>query len=219
MSTQSALSAVLRRAAVMAGIAFLPVTATMAQVDQSVIDANFHTYKNGGPKLPGVTAGVTLTKDNVDAARDALPPALYNFIKKGDTTLGVAETLDFTLHEKYIEATRKNAAVSFDAKGNLANYVNGRPFPKENAMPDKNDPNLAVKLAWNYQYGRVWGDLGCVDPFIWDFKDYNTGKVERSIEFDVFCLKRYSYKTTDDPIPDRHLESIGPDRIVRVRHK
>ncbi|MGH8523427.1 MAG: DUF1329 domain-containing protein, partial [Gammaproteobacteria bacterium] len=101
--------------------------------------------------------------------------------------------------------------------GNLANYTNGRPFPKENAKPDKNDPNMGVKLAWNYQYGRVWGDLGCIDPFIWDFKDYNTGKVERSIVYDVFCLKRYSYKTTDDPVPTAVPNPSGLYRGIYVR--
>ncbi|QID17649.1 DUF1329 domain-containing protein [Nitrogeniibacter mangrovi] len=178
----------------------LPVITCAQPLSEQVIDQAFYTYRNGTPSSPNVKPGMTITKDNVDSVKDALNPTMYEFIKKGEFEMHVGKTFDFTLHEKYIDATRKNAAQVTLKKGQMPeHYVAGRPFPQS---PRLDDPLAGEKLAWNFQYGRVWGDLGCIDPFIWDFKNYDTGAVERTITFDRFCLKRYAFRTVDEPTPE-----------------
>jgi hypothetical protein len=195
--------ALLPRSPALLGAALLACTALpcwAGDVPEDVLNMAFYTYRDGAPKVDGLAPGSTITKTNVEAVKDYLNPAMYGFIKKGEYEMQVGETFDFTLHPKYIEATRKNAAgVTIEPNGTLKNYVAGRPFPQE---PDAKDPLAGLKLAWNFQYGRVWGDLGCIDPFIWDYRNYETAKVERSIVFDKFCLKRYSFRTVDEPAPD-----------------
>ncbi|HKY21348.1 MAG TPA: DUF1329 domain-containing protein [Vicinamibacterales bacterium] len=201
-------------AALILTIACVVGSPARAQVSDSVIEASFFQYKNGGPNVPAVKPGMVIAKDNVESVKEYLNPSMFMFIKNGATTLKVAETFDFAPSPKYLEATRKNTDVGFEANGNLKNYISGRPFPKE---PDLKDPQAGVKLAWNYQYGRVWGDLGCINPFIWDFKNYETGKVERSIVYDKFCLKRYAFKTTDEPVPEATPNPSGLYRGIYVR--
>jgi hypothetical protein len=178
----------------------MPAISVAADISDAVIEKAFFTYRNGSPKLPGLAAGGEINKDNVDRFKDYLNPAMYEFIKKGEYVMQTGETFDFPMHDKYIEATRKNAgAVTLDAGGQPQKYVSGRPFPQE---PVAADPLAGVKLAWNFQYGRVWGDLGCIDPFIWDFKNYDSGATERTITFDRFCFKRYAFRTVDAPTPE-----------------
>jgi hypothetical protein len=181
-----------------------------AEVPQSVIDSAFYTYKNGGPTAPGLKPGMLITKDNVESFKDILNPATFDFIKKGDYEMQVGKTIDFTLHSKFIEATRKyGGSVAIGADGNLTNYVAGRPFPQD---PDPNDPQAGTKLAWNFQYGRVWGDLGCINPFIWDYRDYETGKLQREINYNTFCLKRFAFRTVDPPLPEYEP---NPEKLYR----
>jgi hypothetical protein len=169
-------------------------------VSDEVLNKAFYTYRAGAPKADGIAPGSVINKGNVEAAKAHLSSAMYEFIKKGEYEMQVGETFDFSTHAKYVEATRKNALnVKLDPNGTLKNYVAGRPFPQE---PDLKDPAAGLKLAWNFQYGRVWGDLGCIEPFIWDYKSYDTGKVERSIVFDKFCFKRYAFRTVDEPTPE-----------------
>ena len=186
-----------------------------ADLGDAVLDKAFNTYRNGAPKIDGLAPGTTLTKANVEAVKNYLNPAMYGFIKKGELELQVGETFDFSMHPKYIEATRKNAPnVTLDANGTLKNFVAGRPFPQE---PDSKDPAAGLKLAWNFQYGRVWGDLGCIEPFIWDFRNYESGKRERSIVFDKFCFKRYAFRTVDDPTPEVKPNASELYRGIYVR--
>lgn len=188
----------MRLGATLLACACVPCAA--GEVSDAVLNKAFYTYKSGAPKVDGITPGTLINKSNVEAAKEYLNPAMYDFIKKGEYEMQVGETFDFTLHPKFIEATRKSAGnVTIEANGTLKNYISGRPFPQE---PDLKDPQAGLKLAWNFQYGRVWGDLGCIEPFIWDFRNYETAKVERSIVFDKFCLKRYAFRTVDEPTPD-----------------
>ncbi len=175
------------------------ISQAQAEVSDAVIESSFYPYKNGVPSFPGLSAGMTINQGNVDQFKDALDPAMYSFIKNGDTELKVGETTDFVLDESYIEATRKySAGVTLgEANGQISKTVAGRPFPEE---PKLDDPRAGEKLAWNFKYGYNWGDSASIYPFYWKYRDMNTGKVERTIKFNFHFLN-FTHRTQHDPVP------------------
>lgn len=190
----------LQRALTLSLIAGISGAVLAEPISDAVIDQAFHTYRDSVPNSPNVKPGMTISSANVDQVKQALNPAMFDLVKAGDLDIAVGKTFDFTLHDKYIAATRNNAGQVTLTQGQMPeNYISGRPFPQ---APDINDPLAGEKLAWNFQYGRVWGDLGCLEPFIWDFRNYDSGDRERSITFDRFCFKRYAFRTVDEPTPD-----------------
>ncbi|MFW1678701.1 DUF1329 domain-containing protein [Pontibacter sp. JAM-7] len=183
----------------------LAITAVMttqvqAEVSDAVIDSSFYPYKDGVPTLEGLSAGMTINQSNVDQFKEALDPAMYTFIKNGDTDMKVGETSDFVLDESYIEATRKySAGVTLGAEvGQISETVAGRPFPEE---PSMDDPRAGEKLAWNFKYGYNWGDSASIYPFYWKYRDMGSGKVERTLKFNFHFLN-FTHRTQHEPFPE-----------------
>lgn len=184
-----------------------------AELPDAVVQESFFPYKNGVPKVEGITPGMVVNKSNVEAAKSVLAPALYNVIKKGEYAIEVQETTDFAENPKFIEDTKRNSdKVSLNPDGTLKGFLNGRPFPQP---PDPKDPNAGLKLAWNFQYGRVWGDLGCIQPWYWNFRNYDSGKVDRTIVWDKFCLMRISGRAVDEPTPEL---DPNPSQLYRAMY-
>lgn len=178
-------------------------------VPEAVVQESFFPYSTGAPKVGGIADGMTIDKSNVDLAKSALAPTFYDVIKRGEYSIEVQEVTDFVANPKYVEATRRNSdKVSISPDETLKGFVNGRPFPQG---PNLGDPKAGLKLAWNYEYGRVWGDLGCTDPWYWDFKNYDTGKIDKTILWDKFCLMRYIGRI-DPPSPEI---SPNPSQLYR----
>ena len=171
-----------------------------AEVSEDVIQSSFFPYKAGAPKVDGIAPGTVLDKSNVDSAKALLAPTLYEVVKRGEYAIEVQETTDFIANPKFIEATRKNSdKVSIGSDETLSGFVSGRPFPQQ---PDINDSRAGLKLAWNFEYGRVWGDLGCVEPWYWNYRNYDTGSIDKTIVWDKFCLMRYIGRAVDAPAPE-----------------
>ncbi len=182
----------------------------LADVSEQDFDYSFWPFKNGVPETDGITPGKTvINAGNVETYKHVLDPGTYQFLKDGELELSVGKTLDFPMHEKFIDASRKNINVGFDEKGLLTNYINGRPFP---FPPRENDPDAGLKLIWNFEYGRTLGDLACLDPWYWEYWNMKTNKLERTIKFDYACFKRYAFKTTDGAIPE---DAPNPDQVYR----
>lgn len=164
------------------------------------VETTFNPYKAGMPSYPGLSAGMTINKANVDQFKEILSYGFHKLIKEGAFEIKVAPTTQFELSKGYIDATRKNLnKAKLGAKnGDLEGYVAGRPFPEE---PDIKDPRAGEKLAWNYKYGVNWGDNASINPFFWKYKDMATGKVERIIKFDFHFLN-LTHRVKDAPIPE-----------------
>jgi len=167
--------------------------ATAADVENS-----FYPYRDGTPKVEGLSVGAVVSSGNVDAVKDALDPALYQHVKDGWLELKVGETTSFDLHPNYVEATRKHVGKTELGANGLEGFVAGRPFPQE---PDANDPKAGEKLAWNYKYGYNWGDNAAIYPFYWKYRDMESGKVERTIKFNFHFLN-YKHRVNQDPVPE-----------------
>lgn len=173
-------------------------SASMAATEQDV-ENSFYPYKNGTPSHEGLSAGMTINQANVEQFKEVLDPAMYLFIKNGDTEINVGETTSFDLHSSYVAATKANlSSVKLgDKPGELTGSPAGRPFPEE---PSLDDPRAGEKLAWNYKYGYNWGDSASIMPFYWKFRDMNTAKLERTLKFNFHFLN-FTHRTQQEPTP------------------
>jgi len=195
--------------------AFAFSTGMVGAVTAEDVDKSFFPYKDGFPTVKGVTPGMVITKDNVEQAKEALDPEMYQHIKDGWVEITVAETTDFGLHPNYIQATKDHLGeVKLgDKVGQIENFIAGRAFPEE---PDINDPRAGEKLAWNYQYGYNWGDNAAIYPFYWRYRDMNTGKVQREIKFNFHFLN-WKHRVNQEPIPEIKPNPSGLFRSIYVQ--
>ncbi|MCX7171605.1 MAG: DUF1329 domain-containing protein [Proteobacteria bacterium] len=169
-------------------------------VTDAEIDASFLPYEKGVPTFADLKPGTVINKDNVDKYKDVLDAATLSFIKKGWHDIEVGPTQSIAYDKNYIAATKKNAnQVKIGAKlGTIEGYVAGRPFPAE---PDIKDPRAGEKLAFNYKYGMIAGDSERIYPFYWYYRDFNSGKLERTIQFD-FRFINFMHRVSQQPVPD-----------------
>lgn len=184
-------------------------------VTEQDIEQSFYPYKAGAPSYPGLKAGMTIDKSNVDQFKEIIDPAMFDFIKKGWTTIKVGETTSFDLHPNYVEATRKYAnQVKLGAKsGEIEGFVAGRPFPEE---PSLDDPRAGEKLAWNYKYGYNWGDNAAIYPFYWKYRDLASGKLEKTIKFNFHFLN-FMHRVNQDPKPNIEPNPSEVFRAIYVK--
>ncbi|WP_420598039.1 DUF1329 domain-containing protein [Neptuniibacter sp.] len=171
-----------------------------APIAEEIVKGSFFPYDNGVPAVDAVKVGMVINAGNVDSVKEYLDPAMYQFIKNGDYEMKVGETTDFRLHQSYVDATRKYAGdVTLGEKvGEISAPGAGRPFPQE---PSMDDPRAGEKLAWNFKYGYNWGDSAAISPFYWQYRDMNSGKVERQVKFN-FNFLNFTRRTQDEPFPE-----------------
>lgn len=194
------MSAIRKTGVALACVAISGLCSSAGAVTEADIEKSFFPYKSGTPSLAGLQQGTVINKANMQNFKGAMDPATAKFIEDGWDEIKVGPTESISLHPKYIELTKKNVnQASLGAKvGSIENYKGGRPFPEE---PNAKDSRAGEKLAFNFKYSQVAGDSGRIFPFVWDFKNLNTGKVERSILFDFHFLN-FKYRVVQDPIGD-----------------
>ena len=175
------------------------IGAAQAATDADV-ERSFNPYKDGFPTFPGLSAGMTIDKSNVEQFKDVLDAGLYLTVKNGWDELHIGPTTQFEMNKHYVEATRKNAgSAKLGAKnGEITGFVGGRPFPEE---PSNSDPRAGEKVAWNYKYGVNWGDGAAISPFYWKYRNMNSGQVERTIKFDFHFLN-FKHRVEHEPLPE-----------------
>ena len=154
------------------------------------------------PAGADVKAGDVITAANVDQAKDLISPGIEWCVKHG-WPIKVVDYKKIEWPKAYKEATEKySSQVQLAADGlTLTNYVAGQPFP----TLDPNDPNLAKKIMWNYEYKTTVID----DVDLRNF-DADTGtiyggstpmSVERHFLLDHFRVLRYIGRLYNDPRP------------------
>jgi hypothetical protein len=164
------------------------------------LEHSFNPYKDGFPTFPGLTAGMTINKANVEQFKDVMDAGLYLTVKNGWDELKIGSTTQFEMNEHYVAATRKNlgSAKLGSQNGEITGFVAGRPFPEE---PDLADPRAGEKVAWNYKYGVNWGDGAAISPFYWKYRNLKTGQVERTIKFEFHFLN-FKHRVENPPLPE-----------------
>jgi hypothetical protein len=103
-----------------------------------------------------VVPGDTISTQNIDKVKDLISPGLEWCIRRG-WPITVVESKHVEWLQPYKEATEKySAQVKLGADGlTLENYVAGQPFPDIDPL----DPDVAVKIMWNYEYNLLTDDL------------------------------------------------------------
>lgn len=175
------------------------------------IEKSFFPYKAGVPAAVGLTAGTVINKGNVSSFEAVLDPGLLRHVQEGAVEIPVGPTTSFDLNKSYVDATRENLGkVKLGAKpGELVGYVAGRPFPEE---PDAKDPRAGEKLAWNFRHGINWGDGAAITPFYWQYRNLDSGKVERNIKFNFHFLN-YTHRVSHAPTPE---VTPNPSKLFRA---
>jgi len=156
-----------------------------------------------------VKPGDVITAQNVDEAGDMISPGVKWCVQRG-MIIHVVAPQEIELPKPYVEATEKYAPqVRLAPDGlKLENYVAGLPFPHI----DVNDPQVAMKIMWNYEYKPFVTDDGDARNFDADTGTINAGeplKVERHFILDHIRTLYYNGRIFVDPKP----ELPNPDGI------
>lgn len=105
--------------------------------------------------LAEVKPGDLITPENAAKVRDLVSPGVYYKVEHGMTMkIGPTERIDWP--PPYKEATEKYSSqvrLSKDGRS-LIGYVAGVPFP----LVDANEPNVAIKIAWNNVFRPLFTD-------------------------------------------------------------
>lgn len=101
------------------------------------------------PAVAQVKPGDVINKASADKVKDLVSPGVHWALKRG-MEIKVVESKPVPWPKAYKEATEKYASqVKIASDGvSVENYVAGMPFPSV----DLNDPQVALKIMWNYEY-------------------------------------------------------------------
>jgi hypothetical protein len=158
----------------------------------------------GGTARADVAPGDKIDASNVAKAKDLLSPGMEWCVKRG-FPITVIETKRVEWPKAYKEATEKYAPqVKLSADGlTVQNYVAGQPFPNL----DPKDPQFALKIMWNYDYGFVNGlddtDLRNFDADTGSIPPAGPMTVERHFLLDHFRRLFWTGRLYVDPKPDK----------------
>jgi hypothetical protein len=150
--------------------------------------------------LADVKPGDVITADDVERVEDYISPGLEWCIRHG-WPIRIVETRKIEWPKAYREATEKySGQVELAADGlTLENYVAGQPFPDL----DPNDPQIATKIMWNYEYKFTATDDVDLRNFDADTGLIGAGQpmsVERHFLLDHFRVLRYVGRLYHDPL-------------------
>jgi hypothetical protein len=157
----------------------------------------------GGAAQADVSVGDKINDQNIDKVKDLISPGMEWCIKRG-WPITIGETKRIEWPQAYKEATEKYASqVKLSPDGlDVKNYVAGLPFP--NLEP--NDPQLALKIMWNYSYNFLTTDdvdLRNFDADTGSVADHGPLTVERHFLLDHFRRLFWTGRLYVDPKPDK----------------
>jgi hypothetical protein len=156
------------------------------------------------PAVTDPKPGDRFDSTNVDEIKHLLSPGLEWCVRWG-FPITVDETKRITWPQAYREATEKYAdQVRLSADGlTVENYVAGQPFPDL----DPNDPQFAIKIMWNYEYGFVNGmddtDLRNFDADTGSIAQNGPMTVERHFLLDHLRRLFWTGRLYVEPKPDK----------------
>jgi len=151
-----------------------------------------------------VAPGDKINATNVAKAKDLISPGLEWCIKRG-FPITVVESKRVEWPKAYKEATEKySQQVKVSADGlTVSNYVAGQPFPNL----DPKDPQFALKIMWNYEYGFANGlddtDLRNFDADTGTIPTAGPMTVERHFLLDHLRRLFWTARLYVDPKPEK----------------
>jgi hypothetical protein len=104
--------------------------------------------------VAGVKPGDVITKDNAAKVAELVSPGNYVLVRQG-MEMNIVPARDYEWPPPYRTSTERfSPQVKLGPDGELSNYLAGLPFP----MLDANDPLIAQKIMWNFQFGPAYSD-------------------------------------------------------------
>jgi hypothetical protein len=154
------------------------------------------------PVHADVQPGDVITAANVDKAADLMSPGMEWCVRHG-WPMRVVAPKSVTWPKAFKDATEKySGQIKLAADGlSLENYVAGLPFPQI----DPNDPHVAKKIMWNYEYKFLTTDDVDLRNFDADTGSISTSvpmSVERHFLLDHFRRLFYTGRLYVEPKPD-----------------
>ncbi|HVN87970.1 MAG TPA: DUF1329 domain-containing protein [Candidatus Binatia bacterium] len=155
-----------------------------------------------------VQPGETISKDNLDKAADLLSPGVQWCVGHG-LKLKIVPYKKIEWNKAFLEATEKySGQVKLAPDGrSIEGHIAGLPFPKI----DPNDPEIALKIMWNYEYKPYVTDDGDARNFDADTGPLGDGPmgIERHYLLDHLRTLFYTSRLYVDPKP----ELPNPDKV------
>ena len=151
-----------------------------------------------------VAPGDKIDASNIEKVKDLISPGVAWCIQRG-LPISVIETKRVEWPKAYKEATEKYAPqVSLSADGlTVKNYVAGQPFPNL----DPKDPQFALKIMWNFEYGFANGiddtDLRNFDADTGSIPPHGPMTVERHFLLDHLRRLFWTGRLYVEPKPDK----------------
>jgi hypothetical protein len=107
-----------------------------------------------GPATTGVRPGDVITPENAGKVENLVSPGNYVLVRQG-MEMRIVPSRDYNWPPPYRVSTEQNSSqAGLAPDGQLTNYRAGLPFP----MLDANDPAIAQKIMWNFQFGPAYSD-------------------------------------------------------------
>jgi hypothetical protein len=169
------------------------------------------------PAGADVQPGDVITKANVDQVKDLISPGVEWCVRHG-LAMKIVPYKKVEWNKAYREATEKYAGqVKLAPDGrSVIGHVAGMPFPNI----DPNDPQIALKIMWNFDYKPYWTDDVTQRNFDADtgpVSDSGPMQIERHYLIDHFRDLWYTGRIYVDPKPElpnpdavRYKESMHP---------
>jgi hypothetical protein len=156
-----------------------------------------------GAAYADVSPGDKITVDNADKVKDLVSPGIEWCVKHG-LPMTIIEPKRLEWPKAYKEATEKYAGqVKLAADGlSIQNYVAGQPFPNI----DTKDPQVAIKIMYNYDYNFLVTDDVDLRNFDADTGSIPTNgpmSVERHFLLDHFRRLFWTGRLYVEPKPEK----------------
>ncbi len=155
------------------------------------------------PARADVQPGDVINKANVDKAKDLISPGVEWCVKHG-MSMKIVPYKKVEWNKAYREATEKYSGQTKLAPDgrSLVGHVAGLPFPNL----DPNDPQIALKIMWNFEYKPFVTDdedLRNFDADTGPVTDSGPMQVERHFLLDHLRTLFYTARLYVDPKPER----------------
>ena len=132
----------------------------------------------------GVKPGDVINRDNAAKVADLVSPGNYVLVRQG-MEMKIVPSRDYNWPAPFRVSTEQNSSQArLGPDGELTNYRAGLPFP----MLDANDPAIAQKIMWNFQFGPAYSDdLDSQDTEIQNFAPGHAGRSVRGLSDRASC--------------------------------
>ena len=120
-----------------------------------------------------VKPGDVITKANAAKVAKLVSPGNYVLVRQG-MEMNIVAARDYNWPAPFWSSTEQySPQVRLGPNGALTNYKAGLPFP----LIDANDPKIAQKIMWNFQFGPAYSDdLDAQDASIANYKPGGSGE-------------------------------------------